>query len=703
MKKENITRGLALGALMAFVITGSALAENITVNVNGVKEDMPKIEVQAGETFQNAGTVNASESVTVNGGIFKNTGTINTTVLDVYGNTNDKNPIAGIINASEKFVYRGIAGNLYPRGLSATLNTPLLHIIGISHPTGFLVSDNTVLENVDSVIIEKCGTRTGLQFKGNGLEVKSVIILAGSGGQDARIEVNDGSDVTVDTIINTAPDKGVIQTDGNSKISVNNIDVAAGTYLALLTYGKDSDEGEFTLNTVSVGEDAKLRVGVYDPNPSAKINGDITINLAKDALVDFGGMKNDNWYADRVNVAANSLTVNVADSRSDAMVYVSAVSDIAKTPEKINVIAAGVNNTGDAEKDLQAVSEVIAFTKDTKNPVGEKPEILTAVGANVVQAASDIYDSASAVIGDDGNVKNITINKNINVFGVKDIAANALMTWRQENDDMNKRLGELRDSKGEHGVWVRMIRGEGTYESIKNQYNTYQIGYDEKLSVDPSWTLGAAFSYTDGESSFANGTGTNKHSGFAIYGSKLNEDGSFIDLIAKYARLDNEFDVAGRLFSGDYKTNGYSVSAEYGKRFTQNSGLWIEPQVQLTYGKVSAASYLTKGGIDVRQDDMDSLVGRVGVSVGKNLKQGNVYARASYLYDFDGDTHMDFINARGQKRNLECDLGGGWWEVGVGANLNMSAASHLYFDVEKTYGGDVATPWQWNLGVRWSF
>lgn len=53
------------------------------------------------------------------------------------------------------------------------------------------------------------------------------------------------------------------------------------------------------------------------------------------------------------------------------------------------------------------------------------------------------------------------------------------MTWRQENNDMNKRLGELRDSKGEHGVWARMVRGEAEYESIKNQYNYYQIGYDE--------------------------------------------------------------------------------------------------------------------------------------------------------------------------------------------------------------------------------
>ena len=278
----------------------------------------------------------------------------------------------------------------------------------------------------------------------------------------------------------------------------------------------------------------------------------------------------------------------------------------------------------------------------------------------------------------------------------------ALMAWRAENNDMNKRLGELRDSKGEHGIWARMVRGEGTYESIKNQYNTYQLGYDEKLSTNPNWTVGAALSYTEGESSFNGGSGENKHTGFAVYGSYLNDDGSFIDLIAKYARLDHDFDVNGGAGSGDYDTNGYSVSAEYGKRFTQDNGMWIEPQVELTYGKIGSANYTTDNGVSVRQDGMDSLVGRVGFALGKDFKQGNAYVRASYLYDFEGETDISFTKGN-VTRGFEQDLGGGWFEVGVGTNINLSDATHLYMDIEKTYGGDIATPWQWNVGVRYSF
>ena len=123
----------------------------------------------------------------------------------------------------------------------------------------------------------------------------------------------------------------------------------------------------------------------------------------------------------------------------------------------------------------------------------------------------------------------------------------------------------------------------------------------------------------------------------------------------------------------------------------------------MTYGRVTEADYVNKQGNKVVQEDMDSLVGRLGFRLGRDIKQGNVYVRASYLYDFDGETAVRFTDSEGRKRVMEADLGGGWFEVGVGTNYNLSDATYLYFDVEKTYGGDVATPWQWNAGVRYSF
>ena len=400
-----------------------------------------------------------------------------------------------------------------------------------------------------------------------------------------------------------------------------------------------------------------------------------------------------NLQGENQNVNVNKVTGNggtIATSSLDNKVTVKEDTDTSLTVKGVGALNA------DAVAQDSSIAEKLAKTVQKK----DSDESL----ADEVQAEAGVINGEySAKVGADGKVSSGTFAVNTDNQAISNMASIGLMTWRAENNDMNKRLGELRNSTGEHGVWARMVRGESKYgeQNVKNQYNTYQLGYDEKLSTDDHWTVGAAVSYTDGKSSFTNGNGENKHTGLSLYGSYLGDDGSFVDLIAKYARLKHDFEVNGGVGNGDYDTNGYSVSAEYGKRFTKDNGFWLEPQVELTYGKVGSVNYMTDNGASVRQDGMDSLVGRVGFAAGKNINKGNVYLRASYLYDFDGETSVTMT--KGASTSFEQDLGGGWWEVGVGTNLSLSNASHLYFDVEKTYGGNVATPWQWNAGVRWSF
>lgn len=348
--------------------------------------------------------------------------------------------------------------------------------------------------------------------------------------------------------------------------------------------------------------------------------------------------------------------------------------------------------------------KILAGKATLEDLAGTAKKVDGKTASDVVETQDGIIaGKMSAKVGADGKIDASTVKKAIQQHNqaVSSMANLSLMTWRQENNDMNKRLGEVRASEGSQGIWARMARGQSKYgaQDIKNQYNYYQLGYDSKISDD--WILGGAFTYTDGDSSYTNGSGTNKHTGFAVYGSNLRDDGSFIDLIAKYAHMKNNFDVNGGVGSGDYSTNGLSFSAEYGKRFHQE-GYWIEPQAELTYGRVSSADFTTKRGAKVHQDSMDSLVGRLGFSLGKDIKQGNVYVRASYLYDFQGDTSVT-MSKGGAATSFKTDLGGGWWEFGVGTNLDLGHDTHFYLDVETTAGGDVDTPWQWNAGVRYSF
>lgn len=652
MKKEMLKRSLALGMLMAFVITGNAMAENVEVAKGSIKNDTPAISVGAKEHFTNAGTVNAEESIKIDGGKFTNNGTINTKILDIreggYSQNQGHVPIAGSINASEKVVYRGF--NDAPtwggdKELSSTIKTDLLHIIGKHNSgykhsqTGLVIKNNDVLKGVKNILIENAGdTKTGLIFDGKNLNIQSNIILKNYGSvltkQDARVEIENGSNVTFKSITSDTKNKlykTVIQANGRSTAEIENLIVEDNSRILLNgLYNKNYTgplAATFKLNNITVKEGAELRAGVWSDLPDAYIKGNLNIDLAKNAIVDFSGFKNKDWLGDKIHVNADSLTVRVADVDSlkepskygygGSGVFISYKSEILKNADKISIIADGKNNTGNAKNDLEKASYAVRFTKDP-NAQNGFPELIPCAengipaGMHVEQEYNDIYDGAKGITDGKCGIEGITIIDNPNTHGIRDISNNALMAWRAENDDMNKRLGELRDSTGEHGVWVRMIRGEGDYESINYNHNTYQLGYDEKLSTDPSWTLGAALTYTEGDSTFSTGSGENKHKGLVLYGSKLNDDGSYLDLVAKYARLDHDFDVTGDLLSGEYEANGYSVSAEYGKRFRNDKGLWIEPQIQFTYGHVGSADYVSKAGRHIMQDGMESLVGRLG-------------------------------------------------------------------------------------------
>ena len=443
------------------------------------------------------------------------------------------------------------------------------------------------------------------------------------------------------------------------------------------------------------------------------------LTIADDAQWNPTTIKSQNNETNGVeNIAINNLALNNGiinlDSSNLAGDDAVNIENLTGTGGTINTDS--VDNKLSIENKAADTSLTVNGTKEVTDAIAngeaDLQKLADVVKSNGKSAADTVTSDANDIIGGysakvlNGKVvvDSVKTVENATNSSISDIMNISLMTWRQENNDMNKRLGELRDSKGEHGAWARMARGESKYgaHGVQNQYNYYQVGYDEKLSTNPNWTVGVALTRTEGNSTFAAGSGENKHTGLAIYGSYLSDSGSFIDLIAKYARLDNEFKTVGAgVGDADYKENAYSLSAEYGKRFTNDNGFWIEPQVELTYGTVGGVDYLTNKGYSVHKDSTDSLVGRLGVALGKNIKQGNVYVRASYLYDFDGESTVTMSGAG--TASFKQDLGGGWWEVGVGTNLNLSDATHLYFDVEKTYGGDVATPWQWNAGVRWSF
>lgn len=527
---------------------------------------------------------------------------------------------------------------------------------------------------------------------------KNAILTRGNSDVNINVEGKYTTQLNGDIVFNVTNDgNSGKEADANVNINLNN----AESYLngSVKKTQSGSTEG------VNMDVDG-MKLNIAN-GASWNMTGD---SFANDVTVSDGGKINvqegaKNFTAD--SIAMNNGNINLQGSGQKAEVNeLKGKGGIITTNSLDNKLNIGTK-AADATLKVEGSGEIgdkILAGKATLEELAGTAKVDGKTASNEVGTQNGIIAGRMfAKVRADGTIDASTFKRAVQPHNqaVSSMANLSLMTWRQENNDMNKRLGEVRASEGSQGIWARMARGQSKYgqQGIKNQYNYYQLGYDSKISDD--WILGGAFTYTDGDSSYTNGSGTNKHTGFAVYGSNLRDDGSFIDLIAKYAHMKNDFDVNGGVGSGDYSTNGLSFSAEYGKRFQQES-YWIEPQAELTYGRVSSADFTTKNGASVHQDSMDSLVGRLGFSLGKDIKQGNVYVRASYLYDFQGDTSVT-MSKNGAVTPFKTDLGGGWWEFGVGTNLNLGHDTHFYLDVETTAGGDVDTPWQWNAGVRYSF
>ena len=607
------------------------------------------------------------------------------------------------------------------------VNTPrafALHVQNGSEDADAPVNAASVDINAENIVIN--GTDLGISAFSNGqMNINGNLVVNAKNAIDTRgnatININTDTDGKYTTVLNgdivfeTPNSPGDAQNSGkiiNSNVNIN------------LSGEESSWTGrayqEYKINGVYVDK-VELEAPPYHGNVTGfkmSINDGASWNMTGDSFINNVNLTDDGV----INMQESATEFNATEIGLNE-----GIINLQGENQEVNVVTltgeGGTVNTNSLNNKM-SIGTVVDSPSVTVNGSGEIADaiyggdataqdladvVTTGTGDFKKSAASQITTDEGIIAGKitadvnaDGKITNTVYAKNTTNLGLSNLAAINLMTWRQENNDMNKRLGELRDSKGEHGVWARMVRGEVEYESIQNQYNYYQIGYDEKLSTDPNWTVGMFLTRTEGNSTFRTGSAENNHTGVGVYGSYLKDDGSFIDLVAKYARIDSDFNASGGVGSGDYNTNGYSISAEYGKRFEQGNGFWIEPQVELTYGTVGAVDYTTSNGAKVRQEGMDSLVGRVGFSLGKDIKAGNVYARASYLYDFDGETEVT-MSRGGISDVYEQDLGGGWFEVGVGTNINLSDATHLYFDVEKTYGGDVATPWQWSAGIRYSF
>ena len=302
--------------------------------------------------------------------------------------------------------------------------------------------------------------------------------------------------------------------------------------------------------------------------------------------------------------------------------------------------------------------------------------------------------------------------------GAKSAMASGALMWRAENNDLLKRMGDLRLDDGDAGIWAKYYGGKYEMDSqntdLNLKYNAYQVGFDK--AVGNGWSVGLAVSYNDGDSNYGSGKADLKDTSVGLYGTWKGNDGQYVDLIAKYTRMENDYDVAnvyGHKLSGDYKTWGTSISAEYGKRFENESGFYFDPSVELTLGRINGKDYSANSdyldtwgksrGMQVQQDAFNTLVGRVGFRLGQQTEKASYFVKLAAAHEFKGEFNSRFVAEGEPEGRTSIDFGDTWYEAQIGGTAKLSKNSLIYADFERSFGGDVEEKWRVDAGLRFTF
>lgn len=527
------------------------------------------------------------------------------------------------------------------------------------------------------------GSITAKAYNSDGIsENKDAYVAAILSEDTSAINVNHGT--TNDVVIN-----GDILTFDNSTVNLNlntiNSEINGaiykgstnGTNLTLANGAEWNVGGNYNSNITNLD----MNGGIINQNTSKYIDIE---NYSGSGYINFTAENTDN---DGVLDFANTGDVTIESAEAGSSVNLGVINntvntlDIEKTEESLNAIAQKLTYEG------------------TYGNLGGK--VTVKEGLITPEASADLVFSQNG----GGYVTNITGGNRVTqtMDAMQHLAETAIVAWRQEDSTLSQRLGELRESDGGQGIWVRMSRGEFEYDGeYKNQYNFFQMGYDWAAG---SWHYGAAVSHNDGQTTYTHGDGENRSTSLSLYGTWLGDKGHYADIVLKQGRLSNDFDIyteAGHT-SGDYDAWGTSLSGEYGMKVDLDGGWYVTPQAQLTLMRIGGEDYTTNNGIKVNQDSLESAVGRVGFEVGKRISDsGSIYAKASLLHDFAGSADT-YLSHKGLTNSYHQDIGDTWCEAGIGFNYKTSENSYVYADVVKTFGGDVETPWQWSAGMRWTF
>ncbi|HFO8962754.1 TPA: serine protease autotransporter toxin EspC, partial [Escherichia coli] len=602
---------------------------------------------------------------------------------------------------------------------NVTLNNHSLLDIGNKFTGGIEAYDSSVSVTSQNAVFDRVGS-----FVNSSLTLEKGAKLTAQGGifSTGAVDVKENASLILtgtpsaqkqeyySPVISTT--EGINLGD-KASLSVKNMgylssDIHAGTTAATINLGDGDAETDSPLfSSLMKGYNAVLSGNITGEQSTVNMNnalwysdGNSTIGTLKSTggRVELGGGKD--FATLRVKeLNANNATflMHTNNSQADQLNVTNKLlgSNNTVLVDFLNKPASEMNVTlitapkGSDEKTFTAGTQQIGFSNVTPVISTEKTDDATKWMLTGYQTVSDAGASKTAT----------------------DFMASGYKSFLTEVNNLNKRMGDLRDTQGDAGVWARIMNGTGSADGgYSDNYTHVQIGADRKHELDGvDLFTGALLTYTDSNASSHAFSGKTKSVGGGLYASALFDSGAYFDLIGKYLHHDNQYTASfASLGTKDYSSHSWYAGAEVGYRYHLSEESWVEPQMELVYGSVSGKSFSWEDrgmALSMKDKDYNPLIGRTGVDVGRTFSGDDwkITARAGLGYQFDllanGETVLR--DASGEKR-FEGEKDSRML-MNVGMNAEIKDNMRFGLELEKSAFGKYNVDNAINANFRYSF
>ena len=289
--------------------------------------------------------------------------------------------------------------------------------------------------------------------------------------------------------------------------------------------------------------------------------------------------------------------------------------------------------------------------------------------------------------------------------GIRSAVVGNINAWRTLADDMYR--PRVLQQGEPTGIWARIGGGKYSYSGsgidTATDYTRIQGGYDAKISR--GWTVGGQVSYLRGSEDYVfDGSGKVKSFSVGAYGLKDLGKDQYVHVETQVGRVSNDFTARneiGEAMSGDTKSNAYSIGVRYGKTLKYDNGFYVEPQAQLNFTHFGGRNF-TVDNVSVNQSSVNSTSGKIGLELGKQFGNGNLYTRFAAGHAFTGNVKTAFASGSVAKLT-EQDLKGTWTELAFGGRYGFNSNNSVFADVATGLSGDYQADWGLNAGFTHKF